>query len=112
MANKIELYEDNILEAMEMPIRVVLKEFGLYEEERDNGVTLYKDPFVVNVSPFDKQIFEQNEINSGAKTKEEIALQKGESYQEIADRLAVTIQKEKVESNGESSDQVRSANNM
>lgn len=112
MANKIELYEDNILEAMEMPIRVVLKENGLYDEDRDNGVTLYKDPFVVNVSPFDKQIFEQNEINSGAKTKEEIALRKGESYQEIADRLAMNIQKEKVESNSESNDQVRSANNI
>ena len=110
MNNKIELYVDNILEAMEMPIRVVLKENGLWEEERDNGITLYKPPFIVKVSPFDEQIFDQNEINSGAKTKTEIGLQKGQSFEEIEGRIGTLM--ETVDSNAESSAQVRSANNM
>ena len=108
MGNKIELYVDNIIEAMEMPIKVVLKENNLYDEDRDSGSSLHKPPFMVNVSPFDQQIWEQNEVNMGNKTKEEIALSKGNSYTEVEQRT----KEESVEVNAEAQASVRSANNM
>jgi len=108
MANKIELYVDNIITAFELPIKIVLKENDLWDEDRDYGLSLLKPKFVTSVSPFDEQIFEQNEINMGAKNNIEVSLENGESYEKAMQR----IKSEAGKSNAEANASVRSANNI
>ena len=108
MVNKIELYEDNIITAFEVPIKILLKENDLWDEDRDFGLSLFKPPFPTSVSPFDEQIFEQNSINMGAKNNLEVALEKNESYEKATQRTKSMEN----EANAESSDSVRSANNL
>ena len=112
MENKIELYVDNIITAMELYFKILLKENGLYDEVADYGVSLFKPPFIVKVSIFDQQIYEQNELNKGTKTKTEVALERNDSYTQIENRESDEEELEETESNAESVDQVRSANNM
>lgn len=110
MENKIELYVDNILEAMRLPIKVQLKENGLYDDELDYGITLHKPEFIVKVSPFDEQIWESNELTKGTKNKKEIGLRNGESFEEIEARE--NNLENNVNVSNESTDIVRSANNI
>jgi len=110
MENKIELYVDNIRQAMKLPIKVVLKENGLYDDELDYGTTLLKPKFIVKVSPFDEQIYESNELAKGTKTKTEIGLINKEPYSEIEARIDKT--ESELEISNESKDTVKSANNI
>lgn len=113
MENKIERYVNNIRNAMKLPIKVVLKENGLYDEERDNGITLAKPVFTIATSIFDQQIYEQNEINKKGKTIKELALERGDSYEEIESREDdLTSDEAEGTSNAESVDNVRSNNNL
>lgn len=110
--NKIELYVDNICEGMEFYIKVALKEGKLYDEEIDNGVTLYKPKHLSQVSIFDEQLYDQNATNLGSKSKDEIALQNGDSYEDIRVRNSEQESLDKESKiNPETAQDVRSNNN-
>lgn len=108
--NKIELYVDNILEGMELYTKIVLKENNLYDEEIDYGITLFKPKHLSQGSIFDEQLYDQNAIGLGSKTKEELALQNGDSYEDIKNREeAITIETQDISK--ETNATVRSNNN-
>jgi hypothetical protein len=109
--NKIELYVDNIIEGMELYIKILLKENNLYDEEIDNGVSLYKPKHLSQVSIFDEQLYDQNAIALGSKSKTEIALQNGDSYSDINDRKEEEVVNTETTINKESEADVRSNNN-
>ena len=108
--NKIELYVDNIIEAMELYIKILLKENELYNEEIDNGISLYKPKHLSQVSIFDEQLHDQNAINLGSKSKTELALQNGDSYEDIKERDN-QVEDSEIEINKETVADVRSNNN-
>ena len=109
--NKIELYVDNIIEGMEFYIKVLLKENNLYDEDIDYGVSLFKPKHLSQVSIFDEQLHDQNALNLGSKSKEEIALQNGDSFEDIKNRDIEDVDGQQTTLNAESIQDVRSNNN-
>jgi hypothetical protein len=109
--NKIELYVDNIIEGMEFYIKVLLKENNLYDEDIDYGVSLFKPKHLSQVSIFDEQLHDQNALNLGSKSKEEIALQNGDSFEDIKNRDIEDVDGQQTTLNAESIQEVRSNNN-
>ena len=110
MENKIEVYVDNILEEFSIYLEILFKENELWNEDIDFGITLKRPDFIVKNSEFDIQLYQSNQVNMGSKTKEEVALGNGDSYEEIEDR---EIDEETdVEINNESVDTVRTNNNI
>jgi hypothetical protein len=109
LKNKIELYVDNILNGMELYIKILLKENNLYNEDIDEGITLYKPKHLLHHSVFDEQLYDQNAINLGSETKQEIALEKGDDYEDIKNRIEDST--EDLSINNETANDVRSNNN-
>jgi hypothetical protein len=113
MENKIEIYVDNTLEEFATYIEILFKENDLWNEEIDFGITLKRPDFIVKNSEFDQQLYQSNEVNRGAKTKDEIALENDDSYDDIDARNQATEEEEaEVEISNETTDAVRTNNNI
>ena len=110
MENKIALYVDNILEAMALPIEILLKQNNLWDDELDYGVTLKRPDFIIKTSEFDLQLFKANRVTSREKTLEEVMLENGDDLEEIELRKK---ELEKVEQSSDvSNENIRSNNNI
>jgi len=81
--NKIELYIDNTISAMIPWFEILLKENDVYDEETDVNLSFEKPKFIIKTSPFDELMFEQSEIKSLKKSREEIYIENGDSDKEI-----------------------------
>lgn len=82
--NKIELYIDNIIKAMQLWFKILLKENDMYNENTDKNLTFDKPKFILKTSPFDKLLFEQSEIKSLKKSVKEMAIENMDTDEEIA----------------------------
>jgi hypothetical protein len=89
----------------------LLKENNLYDEDIDYGVSLFKPKHLSQVSIFDEQLHDQNALNLGSKSKEEIALQNGDSFEDIKNRDIEDVDGQQTTLNAESIQDVRSNNN-
>ena len=106
--NKIELYVDNIIDPFQLYFKILFKENDLWNDEIDEGVSLYKPKHLSQISIFDEQLYDQNAINLGSKTKGELALQNGDDIEDLENREQ---QQDNIEINNETANDVRSNNN-
>jgi len=81
--NKIELYVDSIIKAMQLWFKILLKENDMYDEETDKNLSFQKPKFIIKSSPFDQLLYEQSEIKSTKKSRKEIYIENGDSDEEI-----------------------------
>lgn len=88
--NKIELYVDNIIKAMQLWFKILLKENDMYSERTDKNLSFIKPKFIIKSSPFDELLYEQSEIKSAKKSKEEIYIENGDLDRDI------TLRKEEI----------------
>jgi len=77
--NKIELYVDNIIKSMQLWFKILLKENDMYDEVEDRNLSFSKPKFIIKTSPFDELLYEQSEIKSTKKSKDEIYIENGDS---------------------------------
>lgn len=81
--NKIELYVDNTIDSMALWFKILLKENGLYNEKTDTDLSFDKPKFIIKTSPFDELLYEQSEIKSTKKSKQEIYIQNMDNDEDI-----------------------------
>jgi len=81
--NKIELYVDNIIKSMQLWFKILLKENDMYDEEEDKNLSFIKPKFIIKSSPFDELLYEQSEIKSTKKSRQEIYIENGDSEKAI-----------------------------
>jgi hypothetical protein len=81
--NKIELYVDNIIKSMQLWFKILLKENDMYDEVEDRNLSFLKPKFIIKTSPFDELLYEQSEIKSTKKSKDEIYIENGDSDKTI-----------------------------
>jgi len=81
--NKIELYVDNIIKYMQPWFKILLKENKLYDEKTDENLSFSKPKFIIKSSPFDELLYEQSEIKSTKKSRNEIYIENGDSDEDI-----------------------------
>ena len=94
--NKIEIYVDSIIKAMELPFMILLKENNLYNENTDKGISFLKPDFMIKSSPFDELLFEQSEVKSKKKSQKETYIENMDTDEEIKLR-EIEIEEENVE---------------
>ncbi len=81
--NKIELYIDNTIKAMQLWFEILLKENDLYNPNTDKNLSFQKPKFIIKSSPFDELLYEQSEIKSTKKSRQEIYIENGDLDEEI-----------------------------
>jgi len=81
--NKIGLYVDNIIKAMQLWFKILLKENGMYDEETDKNLSFMKPKFIIKSSPFEELLYDQSEVKSTKKSRKEIYIENGDSDEEI-----------------------------
>lgn len=81
--NKIELYVDNTINSMQLWFKILLKENGLYSETTDKNLSFEKPKFIIKTSPFDELLYEQSEVKSIRKSKQETYIENMDLDEEI-----------------------------
>jgi len=81
--NKIELYVDNTIKETQLWFKILLKENDMYSEETDKNIGFMKPKFIIKSSAFDELLYEQSEIKSNKKSKQEIYIESDESDKDI-----------------------------
>lgn len=81
--NKIELYVDNTISSMKLWFKILLRENDMYNEKTDKDLSFEKPKFIIKSSPFDKLLYEQSEIKSGRKSRQEIYIENGDLDEDI-----------------------------
>lgn len=81
--NKIELYVDNTIKAFQLYFKILLKENDMYSDRTDKNISFQKPKFIIKSSPFDELLYEQSEIKSTKKSRQEIYIENGDSDSDI-----------------------------
>lgn len=117
--NKIELYVDNIIKEMILWFEILLKENNLYNERTDIDLSFIKPKFIIKSSPFDELLYEQSEIKSTKKSRQEIYIENGNTDEEIEirkkeinDELGDEAKDKSFTKENEIIDKVSNANNV
>lgn len=112
LENKVELYVDQIIQALEPVIKVLMIENDEYDEERDYNLGLIKPDFILKNSPFDQQLYDASQINSGIESIKDILVKKGLSLQEIKEKEKIVETKKTDNSNNEIKNIVENSSNV
>jgi len=111
LENKVELYVDQIIQALEPVIKVLMIENDEYIEERDYDLGLIKPDFILKNSPFDQQLYDTSQINSGIETVKDVLIKKGVSLKEIEEK-EISENKEEIATNNEIENIIKSSSNV
>jgi hypothetical protein len=68
---------------MQLWFKILLKENDMYDEVEDRNLSFLKPKFIIKTSPFDELLYEQSEIKSTKKSKDEIYIENGDSDKTI-----------------------------
>lgn len=86
LENKISLYTDQLVYFTKPIIKILMIENKVYDEELDYNISLIKPTFILRNTPFDKQLYNQGQINSELESKEDIMKKEGLSLREIEEK--------------------------
>lgn len=84
--NKIELYVDNIIDAMRLWFKILLKENNLYSEKTDKNLSFIKPDYIIKSSPLEELLLEASKVKQLKKSRQETYVENMDSDEEIAQR--------------------------